>query len=72
MKEENKTKLVYYLTKCYKQEKTKYEFMEHKIFVWKQYKYSKDMQIKLGRKVAQEHLERMFELSLLIDWVERL
>ena len=72
MKEENKRKISYYLTTIFKDERRKYEFMQHKIFVWKQYSNGKELQIKLGRKVSDEHLEKMFELSKLIEWVEKL
>lgn len=72
MKDENKLKLISYLKKYYQAERKSYEYMEHKIKVWKEYKETKDLQIKLGRKINQEHLEEMFELSRLIEWVERL
>ena len=72
MKEYNKKKLLYLLRQFYKEQYKKHELMEHKIFVWKQYKENKDMQIKLGRKVDQECLENMFEICRLIEWVEKL
>lgn len=72
MKEYNKKKLLYLLRQFYKEQNKKHEILEHKIFVWKQYKEDKEMQIKLGRKVDQECLENMFEICRLIEWVEKL
>lgn len=72
MKEYNKKKLLYLLRQFYKEQLKKHELLEHKIFVWKQYKEDKDMQIKLGRKVDQECLDNMFEICRLIEWVEKL
>lgn len=72
MKEYNKTKLLYLLRQFYKDENKKHELIKHKINIWKQYKEEKDMQIKLGRKVDQEHLDNMFEICRLIEWVEKL
>ena len=46
--------------------------MKYKIYVWKQYKELDKLKIDLGEKLEQEHLENMFQISLLIEWVERL
>ena len=72
MKEESKAKIIHYLKKYYQLERDKYDYMKHKINVWKQYKNEKELQISLGNKINNEHLERMFELSRLIEWVDRL
>lgn len=72
MKDENKQKIIKYLRKEYSRENEKYLLIKHKISTWKQYKEIKDLQIKLGQKFEQDHLENMFDLSRLIEWVERL
>lgn len=72
MKEENKLKTIKYLKKEYARERERYELMKHKIYVWKQYKELDKIKINLGEKLEQEHLENMFQISLLIEWVERL
>lgn len=72
MKEENKKKLVKYLRKEYSRELEKYEMVNHKISVQHQFKELDQLKINLYRKVEQDHLENMFQLSLLIEWVERL
>lgn len=72
MNEENKKKIIKYLRKEYVRQDEKYQLIKHKIYTWKQYKEIKDIQIKLGTKVEQDSLETMFELSRLIEWVERL
>ena len=72
MKDENKQKIIKYLRKEYSREDEKYKLMKHKLFVWKQYKELDKLKIELGKKFEQDHLENMFELSLLIEWVERL
>lgn len=72
MKEENKKQIIKYLRKEYSREQDKYELMKKKIFIWKQYKELDKLKIELGEKFTQDHLENMFQLSLLIEWVERL
>lgn len=72
MKEENKRKILYFLRSYYKMEEKKHELIEYKIRIWKQYKEGKELQIKMGRKVDQEHLSNMFDLCRLIEWVEKL
>lgn len=72
MKDENKQKIIKYLRKEYSREDEKYKLIKHKLFVWKQYKELDKLKIELGKRFEQDHLENMFELSLLIEWVERL
>lgn len=72
MKEENKKQIVKYLKKEYSREEDKYNIMKHKINIWKQYKDLDEMKINLGKKFQQDHLENMFQISLLIEWIERL
>lgn len=72
MKEENKKQIVKYLRKEYSREEDKYNIMKHKINIWKQYKELDEMKINLGKKFQQDHLENMFQISLLIEWIERL
>lgn len=72
MKEENKKQIVKYLRKEYSREEEKYNVMKHKINIWKQYKELDEMKINLGKKFQQDHLENMFQISLLIEWIERL
>ena len=72
MKEENKKQIVKYLRKEYSREEDKYNIMKHKINIWKQYKDLDEMKINLGKKFQQDHLENMFQISLLIEWIERL
>lgn len=72
MKEDNKKKIVKYLRKEYSREFEKYEKVNHKISVQHQFKELDQLKIRLYRKVEQDSLENMFQLSLLIEWVERL
>lgn len=72
MKEENKKQIVKYLRKEYSREEDKYNIMKHKINIWKQYKELDEVKINLGKKFEQDHLENMFQISLLIEWIERL
>lgn len=72
MKEENKKQIVKYLRKEYSREEEKYNIMKHKINVWKQYKELDQLKINIGKKFEQDHLENMFQISLLIEWIERL
>ncbi len=72
MKEENKKQIVKYLRKEYSREEDKYNIMKHKINIWKQYKELDRMKIQIGEKFQDDHLDNMFKLSLLIEWVERL
>lgn len=72
MKEENKKQIVKYLRKEYSREEEKYNIMKHKINIWKQYKELDELKINLGKKFQQDHLENMFQISLLIEWIERL
>lgn len=72
MKDENKKQVVKYLRKEYSREEEKYNIMKHKLNVWKQYKELDELKIKIGKKFEQDHLENMFQLSLLIEWIERL
>ena len=72
MKEENKKQIVKYLRKEYSREEEKYNVTKHKINIWKQYKELDEMKINLGKKFQQDHLENMFQISLLIEWIERL
>lgn len=72
MKEENKKQIVKYLRKEYSREEDKYNIMKHKINIWKQYKELDKMKIQIGEKFQDDHLDNMFKLSLLIEWVERL
>ena len=72
MKEENKKQIVKYLRKEYSREEDKYNIMKHKINIWKQYKDLDEMKINLGKKFQQDYLENMFQISLLIEWIERL
>lgn len=72
MKEENKKQIVKYLRKEYSREEEKYNIMKHKLNVWKQYKELDQLKINIGKKFEQDHLENMFQISLLIEWIERL
>lgn len=72
MKESNKKEIIKYLRKEYSRENEKYLTMKHKINTWKQYKELEKLKIELGIKFQQDHLENMFEISRLIEWVERL
>lgn len=72
MKDENKKKIIKYLRKEYSREKEKYEIIDHKIFIEHQLKELDKLKVELYRKVEQDHLDNMFQLSLLIEWVERL
>lgn len=72
MKEENKKQVIRYLRKEYSREEEKYKLMKHKLNIWKQYKELDQLKINLGTKFEQDHLENMFQLSLLIEWIERL
>ena len=72
MKEENKEKVIKYLRKEYFKEKDKYEIINHKIFVEHQLKELDKLKVQLYKKVEQDHLDNMFQLSLLIEWVEKL
>lgn len=72
MKEENKKQIVKYLRKEYSREEDKYNIIKHKINIWKQYKELDKMKIQIGEKFQDDHLDNMFKLSLLIEWVERL
>lgn len=72
MKEENKKQIVKYLRNEYSREEDKYNIIKHKINVWKQYKELDQLKINIGKKFEQDHLENMFQISLLIEWIERL
>lgn len=72
MKEENKKQIIKYLRKEYSREEDKYNIMKHKINIWKQYKELDEVKINLGKKFEQDHLENMFQISLLIEWIEKL
>ena len=72
MKEENKKQIIKYLRKEYSREEDKYNIMKHKINIWKQYKELDGVKINLGKKFEQDHLENMFQISLLIEWIEKL
>lgn len=72
MKEENKRMIVKYLRKEYLRLDEKYKLMKHKKFVLKQFKELKEIDYKLTCLIEKECLEYMFDISRLIEWVERL